>query len=547
MRPLIMLLLAVAPMICSAQDERAETLKDCKQHILFLASDELEGRDTGSQGEQQAADYIIEEYKKLGLSPAGDDGSFLQPFTFSAGKEVGKENLLELNGQSIKFETEYYPVVASANGVVSSSVQHAGFGIQAPELKHDDFAKIKQGKGDIFLIKLSTPEGENPHSDFFPFSTLEKKVETAKANGARAVIFVPAGPDSDPPAFNLDRRVNDLPIPAVYVHKVPNKLKSATIKVDLKAIELTGKNVLGFLDKGAENTVVIGGHYDHLGYGLHGGSLHAGEPDIHNGADDNASGIAVILELAEQLKSDKYDGNNYLFACFSGEERGLFGSNYYVKNPTKDLASMNYMLNYDMVGRMADNTLLINGVGTSDAWGVMETAGPDSLKIKTTESGVGGSDHTSFYLSDVPAVHYFTGAHSDYHKPSDDEELINYDGIYAVIQHSLAVIDSLDEKGKVAFSKTNNDDSRPVKFTVTLGVIPDYLFDGKGMRIDGIRENKPAANAGIIDGDVVVQMDDFQVTDMQTYMKALSQYSKGDKSQVTIQRDDKKITFEVTF
>jgi hypothetical protein len=267
----------------------------------------------------------------------------------------------------------------------------------------------------------------------------------------------------------------------------------------------TGKNVIGYLDNGADYTVVIGAHYDHLGYGSS-GSLHRGEPAIHNGADDNASGIAAMLRLAEWLTMEGApSANNYLFLAFSGEEFGLFGSKYYASNASLPIENVNYMVNMDMVGRLnEENVLVINGVGTSPSWmPVLEDLEIDPITITTTESGFGPSDHTSF-------LHFFTGQHSEYHKPTDDSELINYEGIDLVSQYIYQLVTALDGEEKLTFTKTKDQSqgSRASSFKVTLGVVPDYTYGKKGMRIDGVSEGKPAQKAGLQQGDVILKIGD---------------------------------------
>jgi hypothetical protein len=316
---------------------------------------------------------------------------------------------------------------------------------------------------------------------------------------------------------------------------------------DDDTLKVYGRNVVGYIDNNSENTVIIGAHFDHLGFGEE-GSLHRGDKQIHNGADDNASGVAAMLLLAEKLKKRKSD-NNYLFIAFSGEEKGLYGSNYYSKNPTIDMGKANYMINMDMVGRLNDeHSLAINGIGTSPTWSsVIENIGIDSLKIITSESGVGPSDHTSFYLQDMPVLHFFTGQHEDYHKPSDDADLINYEGMYAVVAFIDSIITKVEGDGKLAFTKTKDDSDNAPRFTVTLGVVPDYMFDGEGMRIDGVSEDKPAQKAGLLKGDVVVQLGDSVVTDMMSYMRALSQFKKGDATEVVVKRGDEEMKYPVQF
>lgn len=314
----------------------------------------------------------------------------------------------------------------------------------------------------------------------------------------------------------------------------------------------TGTNVIGYIDNKVENTVVIGAHYDHLGMGGE-GSLYREGKAIHNGADDNASGVAVLLKLAERLlaKQDKdsLKNNNYLFIAFSGEEEGLLGSNYFVKNPTIDTKKVSYMINMDMVGRLNDeNTLAVYGIGTAPIFKQTIFSNNDKdLKIVEHESGVGPSDHTSFYLADIPVLHFFTGQHEDYHKPSDDADKLNYEGMKVISDYIFNVISDLNDNGQLAFKKTKNESEVVPDFKVTLGVVPDYLFDGEGMRIDGISEDRPAQKAGLLKGDVVKKMGEYEVTDMMSYMKSLSKFEKGQTATVTVERDGERIEKEVTF
>ncbi|MEH6765943.1 MAG: M20/M25/M40 family metallo-hydrolase [Aequorivita antarctica] len=310
----------------------------------------------------------------------------------------------------------------------------------------------------------------------------------------------------------------------------------------------TGENVIAYFDNKAENTIVIGAHYDHLGMGGEGSLYREGEA-IHNGADDNASGVAMMLHLADSLqKEGSPKNNNYLFIAFSGEEEGLLGSNYFVKNPTIDTKKVTYMLNMDMVGRLnAENTLAVYGVGTSPILKQSVNANSGSLKIVENESGVGPSDHTSFYLADIPVLHFFTGQHEDYHKPSDDTEKVNFEGMEIVSNYIFSIIKDLDSQPKLPFRKTKNESEAVPDFKVTLGVVPDYLFSGKGMRIDGISEDRPAQRAGLQKGDIVVKMGEFEVTDMMSYMKSLSKFEKGKVAKVTINRSGELKEVEVTF
>jgi acetylornithine deacetylase/succinyl-diaminopimelate desuccinylase-like protein len=311
----------------------------------------------------------------------------------------------------------------------------------------------------------------------------------------------------------------------------------------------SGKNVVGYLDNGAAQTVIIGAHYDHLGMGMPGSSLHTGDPAIHNGADDNASGVAALLFLAEYLKNSPAKNNNYLFLAFSAEELGLIGSKKYVENPGIDLKSVNYMLNMDMVGRLNEEKVLaVNGAGTSPVWkDELAKINVGGIKVKTSDSGIGPSDHTSFYLADIPVLHFFTGQHSDYHKPSDDSELINYEGIHDIAQLMAQLIENLDKSGKIAFTKTKDEQQQAASFKVTLGVMPDYVYDGEGMRIDAVLDDRPAKKAGLEKGDIVVKIGDVEVKTIYDYMEGLAKFKKGDKAKVKVKRKDKIVEREVEF
>jgi hypothetical protein len=404
--PLLVIALVVGS--CDGPPTDEELFSSLKKDVYFLAADDLGGRAIGTTGEQKAAEYLAQEFDKLGLTPMGTNG-FFQEFTVS--------------------------------------------------------------------------KPSNPHEE-------------------------------------------------------------AVIGTDGAGV--TGRNVVAFLDKKADKTIVIGAHFDHLGMGGQ-GSLHRGDSAIHNGADDNASGTAALLALAKIFKYETLK-SNILFIAFSGEENGLWGSNYFVKNPTVDLKTVNYMINMDMVGRLnPEKSLAVHGVGTSPSFpSVLDPLNSDSLKLVPSESGVGPSDHTSFYLQDLPVLHFFTGQHADYHKPSDDADKINYEGLVQVIRYISRMIAGLDAEPKLAFTKTKDSSDSP-RFTVSMGVVPDYLYDGKGMRVDGVSDGKPAQAAGLQKGDIVIQLGDSTINDMMGYMRALSVFKKGDSTQVVLERAGQKIAAKVKF
>lgn len=310
-------------------------------------------------------------------------------------------------------------------------------------------------------------------------------------------------------------------------------------------------NIVGYLDNGADYTIVIGAHYDHLGLGRDHNSLDANpEGKAHYGADDNASGTAGMLEMARYYATNKEkEKYNFLFIAFSGEELGLIGSKKFTAKPTITLASVDFMINFDMIGRLSTETkkLIVYGVGTSPTFVPAITSLPTDLSLKTDSSGVGPSDHTSFYLENIPVLHFFTGQHSDYHKPSDTPEKINYEGEKQVVDYVIALTNKLMEYRKLQFTPTKQKSEDTPKFKVTMGIMPDYAFEGKGVRVDGVTDGKPAAVAGLLRGDVIIKLGDVEVDGMQSYMKALANIKKGDKADVVIERGTEKLTKTVEF
>ena len=387
-----------------------------KKDISTLASDKFMGRGTGTEGEKLASDYIIAGFKKLKLVSKGTDG-FLQPFAFIASATTGTSTQFYINSKSYRLNKEFYPLSFSGNGIASGYIVKAGYGIVAPDLKHDDYqGKLSLSKK-IFVIETGTPDGNSPHGKFAGYDDLRKKTETAIAKGASAVIFINSDTTLENPSQKINRKISTVKIPVIFakgdaVKFLMNEIvTNCTVGVEIIREEKTGHNVITMLDNKAPTTIVIGAHYDHLGMGDEESSLYRGPAAIHNGADDNASGTAMLLQLALHLNQPQFSKSNYLFIAFSGEEMGLLGSNHFVKNPAIDLKTVSCMLNMDMVGRLKrdEKTLIINGAGTSPRWKtVLDSVAVDSIKIKTSESGVGPSDHTSFYLQDIPSLHFFS-------------------------------------------------------------------------------------------------------------------------------------------
>jgi len=317
--------------------------------------------------------------------------------------------------------------------------------------------------------------------------------------------------------------------------------------------EGTAHNAVAYLDNKADKTIIIGAHFDHLGLGENGSSLDANpKGKIHNGADDNASGVAGVLELARYFSKNKIsEKSNFLFICFSGEELGLYGSKYFTEHPSIDLTKVNYMINMDMIGRLNPTTksISVSGSGTSPVWETtLKNMTGTQLTIKTDSAGVGPSDHTSFYLKNIPVLHFFTGSHSDYHKPSDDWDKINYAGEKEVLDLIIAVIEKLDSEPQLAFLPTKNKSmSSSRSFKVTMGVMPSYTSDVAGLLVDGATDGKPAQKAGIQTGDIITRIGDYEIKDIQTYMDALGKFEKGQTVPVKIKRKSEELTLTVTF
>jgi aminopeptidase YwaD len=552
--PALLLMGCAAPFLSYGQlMSDQDALDQMRYDVQYLASDRLEGRETGMPGEKLAYEYIIGKFGNVGLMPYGDSATYIQAFPFSAPPERGPGNTLQLGRNTLKVGTDFYPVSWSASTTVRTRSVKVGYGIVAPELGRNDYEGLEV-KDHAAVMRISSPDGIHPHSKWAAYHDLRPRIEKAIELGANAVLLYNDDATADDPDSLLTSRIKPTSVPVVFLTKSGAKKLGLdgdpiAMNVDIQRKQMHGHNVVGLLDNGQANVVVIGAHYDHLGYGDE-GSLHRGERAIHNGADDNASGVAALLQLARDLREmPEAHGNDYLFIAFSGEEKGLFGSNWWTKNPTLALGEINYMINMDMVGRLdSAGTIMVNGVGTSPTWGEVKRNLVGGLDVRTSEGGVGPSDHTSFYLQGIPAIHFFTGSHNEYHKPGDDEPLINYPGMLRVVRHIESLITTLNNDGKLSFTKTQEADSASTpRFTVTLGVVPDYMYDGQGMRIDGVTDGKPAAAAGLRSGDVVVKLGDVKVTDMMTYMKALSSFKKGDTTQVTVLRDKQEVVGDITF
>jgi len=515
-------------------------IDNLKSEITYLSADKLQGRRTGTPGEKLAYDYLSEQFEKTGLIPKGNN-NFIQAFEIHEGKQILSETNLSINNDSLQIEKDFFPFIFSGNGIIKA--------FASPALQEKGipwFLDIKE---------MLEDHQNNPHFD--TEEAIKNKATEAASKGAAAFIVYNSGANQDQLKFDGNSKTVPLKIPVLFIKKnaAQKYLEDESANLDIRmriAVadkKRTGHNVIGYMDNGAANTIIIGAHYDHLGYGEDHNSLWTGKPEIHNGANDNASGTAGVLELAKLLKKSKLKNNNYLFICFSGEELGLFGSKYFVDHPTIKLEDVNYMINCDMVGRLNEDTkaITIGGYGTSPSWKNILPAKTKSLNIKFDSSGIGPSDQTSFYLKNIPVLFFFTGTNSDYHKPTDDVEKINFTGEFRIMQYIYNVIEETNKSGKLSFSKTREPQTNEMQFTVTLGIMPDYTFSGNGLRIDAIIDGKIAQKAGMIAGDVITGLGDFAVTDIYSYMAALNKFKKGDPAKVTVLRGKKEVTFNIVF
>ena len=540
------------PLLLLSQFASAQKLKKADKEIVqylqqqvgYLSSDELKGRRAGDPGEILASEFIASKFKEIGLTPKGDNNSFFQHFTINDGKELSKDTDLRLNGKLLKAGVDFFPLSNSPAASINAE--------SSPSLNE---------KGQPWMVDLAEAireNKENPHFDVA--NLLTEKMLKAKEKGASAVIFFNSSSLEDKIKFDPKDRSETAPLPAAYINTNAQKqhLNDASSSYQISANLLItpkirkSRNVIGYLDNNAPYTIVIGAHFDHLGYGEDGNSMiRTGDLGIHNGADDNASGTSSMIELAFLLKNSKAKQYNYLFIAFSAEELGLNGSKYFVENPSIPLNSINYMINMDMVGRMNDSTktITVGGYGTSPSWKTMiESVKKKDFMMKFDSSGTGPSDHSSFYRKDIPVLFFFTGLHSDYHKPSDDADKINYVGMLKIIRFIQQMIEANKNNQKLTFTKTREQQtSTSARFSVSMGIMPDYSYTGSGVRVDGVSENRPAKKAGILAGDIVKQLGEHKTSSVESYMQALSKFKKGDTTTTIVFRGDKEIIFEIVF
>ena len=521
-----------------------QLMKNLKLHVQYLASDVQEGRRAGSEGEQKAVDYIIAQYESAGLKSMGTQG-YLQAFPINEGKKWGTNAFLKVNQQPMEFGADFFTLSTGVNGQLKTrstlALEEAG------QVWFKDVQEVLE------------EQQSNPHFD------LQEWMKTTSSEmhqkNAKALFLYNSGSLVDNIQFNKFDTAAALAIPVVYITKDGFKkfFNDALGTFDIEAnlnLETqirTGKNVVAYIDNKAAHTVVLGAHLDHLGYNQDKNALDINN-DVRNGADDNASGTAALIELAKFLKkaSNRNDGafgkNNYLFIHFSAEELGLIGSKYWLDHPTIQ-TNFNYMVNMDMVGRYdATKKMSLGGYGTSSKWSEIIAKTPTSLLYTIDSAGTGPSDHASFYRKDMPVLFMFTGSHADYHKATDDWDKINYVGQKDILRFVQGIIQTTNTYGKLDFLKTREAAmGRSTKFTVSLGVMPDYAYTGTGLRIEGASAGKLGEKLGLKVGDVLLQMGDYKFIDVMSYMTTLSKFKKGDSTFLIYKRGSEEIKVTITF
>ncbi len=558
------------------------TAEEIRDHIQFLSSDKLKGRHPGTAGYKKAVQYIEKNWKQSGLLPAGNK-HYKQLFEFADGISISGYNRFKINEtkQTFRVKKDYMPLGFSGTGKTDASVVFVGYGFSVEDsVSWNDYKNINV-KDRWVLVFRGSPDGSSPHSAYADYSAMRKKYIGARDNGAIGILFVNRFDDEDQnelTALHFSRSSNQDRIAALHISQEIAEqlladgvsLKQLQISIDdnkttasfetgfsvstqigLREKSVKGINVVGLLpgDGSTKELVVIGAHMDHLGFG--GGESGSLKPDvhaIHNGADDNASGVTGLLELAEKLGS--IPGalkRGLLFIAFDAEEKGLIGSKYFVNNPTVEFDNVTAMVNMDMVGRMKESSLSVGGTGTSPLFEPLLDSLKiiHNLKLSYNRGGYGPSDHSSFYAKKSPVLFFFTGSHEDYHKPTDDWEKINVEGEKQVLDLVYDVVVTLsNQEEKPLFTESGSKEraSGRRSFKVSMGVIPSYTSSGRGFAIDGVRPDGPAANAGMVGGDAILEINGKEVRDIYDYMSRLGELKKGQEVSVLIQRGDKLVS-----
>ena len=556
------------------------TAREIRHHIQYLASEEMQGRKAGTEYADNAAEYIAEEFRRYGLQPHGEEGSFYQGFEFVSDVELGQKNSLivriDSDHLSYTVKSQFIPLAFSKDTSVTGEVVFAGYGITARDLQYDSYANLDV-KGKIVLVLRHGPEGDNPHGEFSKYTALRLKSMVARENGASALLVV-SGPldeeedeltklrtdfahsDVGIPCFHIQRSIAERILSATgrSLREIQEKLNSdrkpisfsiPSLSVDLSSdvykVRSRTKNVIGLIPGGdrklKDEYFILGAHYDHLGLGGP-GSLAPDTLAVHFGADDNASGTAGILELAQTFAVEKSGvKRSILFIAFGAEERGKLGSDYFVKHPVVPLQDIVGMINLDMIGREKDSTLIVQGTGTSPLWSPLlsDFNTPKRFNLKLSPGGFGPSDHSSFYAREIPVLFFFTGVHEDYHKPTDSQEKINAVGEQAILELVAKISrEVLNREEKPLFTKA--DEPRRSRmdtgFRVYFGTVPDYAEQVEGLKLSAVRRGSPAEKAGLRGGDIITKFGGRSIKNVYDYTYALQDSKPGDEVEVIVQR-----------
>ena len=559
------------------------------KHIRYLASEELKGRGNNRPEIDEAARYIAAHFREDGLTPAGSKAYF-QEFEVITGRRLGADNGVALKTESerltLEVGTDYFPISFGADTVTEGSLVFAGFGITAPDLNYDDYKDIDV-RGKIVLAFEHEPQENSPTSPFHgqqltPYATVMHKVMNAKHLGAAAVILLPDRYNHNLQELTLDRdpSIDNMGIHVIrvtqdcaerllnlgghssaeinrslHVHLVPYsfEFKGVTARISLDVVKERRhiKNVLGLVPGQTDEIIILGAHYDHLGLGNKSSLAPKRIGEIHNGADDNASGTAGLLQLAHDFAKTS-PRRGLLFIAFVGEELGLLGSQYYAENPTFPLEKTIAMLNMDMIGRSIGN-LIIGGVGTASEFKkiLMDVEEGSSLQFKYAQTPRGSSDHLSFSLKKIPVLFFFSGLHSDYHKPSDDWEKIDLFRTRQVVEVVRGVIENLDRWEKpLRFvdlqGGAHGAEGSPGRgYGPLFGSLPDMAWESDGVRFAGVREGTPAARAGLKSGDILVRFDGKEINNLYDFTYALRLKQPGDEVEVFVLRENRVVRVKV--
>ena len=562
-------------------------------HVKYLARDEMKGRGDGTPELDNAADYIASQFRLWGLRPMGDNNTYFQKFELTTGAALGSNNSLQLNAAGLKINDEFVPITFSNIAQFDGPIVFAGYGITAPELHYDDYQGI-EAAGKIAVVLRHEPQEMDPKSpfdgtNFTRHASFVNKAINAKQHGAQGIIFITDlnHTDEEVGRATLTEETDDLGIPAVHAKRDPfiNAVKTAgkdlaaiqrKIDADLKpqSFELpavkgriatdivrtrkTVKNVAAAVigsDAMLQNEwVVVGAHYDHLGLGDRNSLAPSQIGQIHHGADDNASGTGGVLEMARLAAKNKHEWKrSVLFITFAGEELGLLGSSYFVNHPTISLRSVMGMINMDMIGRLNNDRLFIGGVGTAPRfrpW-LEDFNKSVHLQLDYSDSGYGASDHMSFNAKKIPVLFFFSGLHTDYHKPTDTYEKINANGAIKVLSLVYMTMDKMAaENERLEYTEVQQPKAAAAGsggggYGPYFGSVPDFRDDLKGVLFADVQNNSPAAKAGLKQGDLMVEFDGKPIENLYDFTYALRAKKPGDVVSVAVKRNGQEMKVNV--